>query len=161
MQQGMTYEDLVTQAEDDLVPKKVAIVPSKQQIHVGRSLAILTRTEMAWYLYLAQRRQARAKTPELASEGCVLMHKRPERNVGFEPAPMRAAFVRLNLPAPRTADLTPGDLKPVFTKINHKLREAFGSETSYRIKIVGPGDRGKRDGQYGLMNLDARLIEIR
>ena len=44
--------------------------------------------------------------------------------------------------------------------INRKLRVAMGEATALRLAIVGPGERGARDGQYGLMNLDPSLIQI-
>lgn len=155
---GMTYEQLVTQAEEDLVPKKLLISPGKLAITVGATKVTLSARGMGWYLYLARLRRDEVRQDGLVGAGAVVIRKNPNLNRGFDPTLMKTIFARVGLDPPSLEKIHPEELKPVFADINKKFQRAFGSATANRMKVVGPGDRFKRDGQYGLLNLEPTLI---
>lgn len=163
IEQGLGFDALVQQAESDLVPQAVRITPAGHMITVGEdsgmASAMLEPAEMALYLYLAQRRRDRLHQPELIAPGMVRVHKSPERNLGIDEAALRSAHLRVGI-AYKPFPIDPDWFKPKVSAINKALRKAFVPSVAHRLVVIGPGDRGARDGQYGLLNLESHLIRI-
>lgn len=159
VQQKLGFDALVKQAQSDLVPQPVLISPAARAIEVNEARVTLEPSDMAWYLYLAQRRRDLVAEPGLIQPGMVRIHKIADRNLGIDGGSLRAAHLRVGINY-KAAEVDPDSIKPKFSAINKALRRGFVASVANRLAIIGPGDRGARDGQYGLLNLDPHLIRI-
>lgn len=155
----MDFDELVVQAEGDLIPLPIVISPAARSIQVGKVCVELEPVELAWYLHLAQRRREQLHEPGLVAPGMVRIDKAPERNIGVSDDALKAAYQRVGLSFKQVA-VDPDTFKSRASYINKTLRRGFGPATAQRLTILGPGDRGKRDGQYGLLNLEPSAIHI-
>ncbi|MBL8343977.1 MAG: TIGR02584 family CRISPR-associated protein [Rubrivivax sp.] len=164
LESRLSYEQLVAQAEQDLLPQPVVLSMATRTVRVGSAVVTLEPMEMAWYAYLAERRQRHLAEPGLVAPGFVRVDKDPTRNIGIHEADLRRVFARLTdvqyKPPSRRLDEFKDEFKSRVSYINAKLRSALGEATAQRLLIAGPSARGTRDGQYGLMNLDAGLIRF-
>lgn len=165
LEAGHSYEQLVAQAEHDLVPQPVTLSLAACRLQVGAAGVTLEPLEMAWYAYLAERRRQQAAEPGLVAPGMVRVCKDTADNIGLEPAALRRVFSRLPDVQFKPPSARPGEFKLEFASrvsyINRQLREGLGEVTARRLVIVGPGERKRRDGQYGLLHLDPALIHFR
>lgn len=161
---GRSYEELVAQAEEDLVPQPVFLSLAKRSIRVGRSEAVLEPLEMAWYAYLADRRRRGIQESGLVAPGMVRVEADPANNIGFDEVALRSIFRRFINLEYRSASPNPGEFKREFASrasyINRTLRTALGEAAAHRVMIMGPGARRRKDAQYGLSNLEPGLIRI-
>ena len=160
IEQSRGFDELVQQAESDLVPQHVLLSPASCTVRVGKACVQLEPVLMAWYVYLAQRRRDRLQVPGILEPGMVRIdHKAPERNIGIDDGALRAIYQRIGINLAPT-QIDQDAFRSRVSDINKALRQGFVETTADRLTIKGPGERGKRDGQYGLSKLDPRLISI-
>lgn len=158
--QNHGFDDLVQQAESDLVPQHVLLSPASCTVRVGEACVQLEPVLMAWYAYLAQRRRDRLQEPGILEPGMVRIdHKAPERNIGIDHGAMAAIYQRIGIRLEST-QIDQDAFRSRVSDINKALRQGFVEIIADRLTIKGPGERRKRDGQYGLSKLDPRLISI-
>jgi CRISPR-associated protein (TIGR02584 family) len=164
LNEGTSYEQLVERANADLLPKRVTVAVAAFTIEVGDLRASLEPMEMAWYAHLAIRRRDRAFEPGLVAPGMVYVDKNPARNIGIEEHSLRSIFSRLSGLSFKAPPQEPSLFKEEFawrvSTINKRLRDELGEPIAQALTVVGPGARGKRDGQYGLLNIDPERLHV-
>lgn len=164
LEQGLSYEELVTRAEEGVATRHLELSLASCTVRMGRFTTSLEPLEMAWYAYLAQRRvAATVDGPDLES-GMVTIGADALRSVGIDVTALKLLFARFTDLAWSDSRMSDVDFKPAFASrvsdINRKLREGLGDAMAYRAQIVGPGMRGKRDGKYGLLYIEPGLVRI-
>ena len=159
-ERGERYDALVQRAQLELQRPVLVLRPSACTVSLGTTTCTLEPVEMFWYLYLALRRQHGEHEDPLVQPGMVRVLQQASRNVGITDAGLRAVERRMPDVHVDAANVDADYLKPKISAINSKLEAAFGPDLARRARLVGPADRSRRDGQYGLINIDAGSIHV-
>lgn len=164
-----SFDEAVAFAQLALTPQPVTLHLESGTVESGGCSARLEPVEMAWYSYLARRRQADVQDEALPFAGAVKLRRAFEDCAGLDLAAVCKAFAdcgcrgmpKYDETHSRQSDLDlASEVREVVSHINRKLAAAFGPQAAQRLMIAGPGERRKRDGVYGLMNLAPELITI-
>lgn len=175
--QDMSFDRAVAMAQQALAPQPVTLQVSERRLVCGslgpgreRISVALSPQETAWYAYLASRRIAGECIPGSDEPGMVKLGKDFQRSVGLDLAELARWWTLAGASqdrsdaAIRQADLEtacrPEYARAVFSEIRAKLLEALGPQAGRRLQILGPGERGKRDGLYGLSGIAPELLTV-
>lgn len=161
-----TFERLVGQTQAALEGVGVVIDAAQRLVVAttsrGASVRVgLSPQELGLYAMLAQRRQACAQDP--AGEGLVLF--RDEAPAAGPMAPgqwLERLEGQLDLKAGQLRQDWQVDtaLRERVSAVNAKLEAAMAAPLFQRLRVLGPGDRGVRDGRYGLLGLSPESIHF-
>jgi CRISPR-associated protein (TIGR02584 family) len=159
--EDLGFAQLVQQAQLALSPMRLTLRAARREVQVeGFPPVVLEPALFAWYLYFCLRRQRGLREdPSLLAPGMLRVHRHASRTVGLDPGLMALVCRRVGI-EPQPTALTPAELRTRVSPINKALLQGFGTELGSRLTVSGPADRGTRDGQYGLVGLDAGQILV-
>lgn len=156
------FESLVRQAQAALEGMRVVLDVERRVVAItsgGAQAArvLLSPQEFGLYAYLAQRRLRSGQLDdERADEGLVAL---VDEAKSAQPLAASAWLDRLE----GSLELRAGQLRRDWevdtavrervSSVNSKLEAAMAAGLSARVRILGPGDRGVRDGRYGLLGV--------
>lgn len=158
----LSFNDAVAFAQLAVTPQPVTLDLASCTVSTGGRSARLEPKCMAWYAYFALRRLEGLQPDRLPFEGAVRIQPAFEGCVGLDMTLLRQVFNACGIAAvPKFEETHASDkdtdlaqeFREVPSIINAKLKAAFGPQAARRLSLAGPGERHKRDGVYGLMNL--------
>lgn len=158
------FETLVAQAQAALEGVRVVLDASQRSLAVvsagARPMRIrLSPLEFGLYAYLAIRRQS----PAAPSHGLAMLStESASADALAESARLRQLEASLDLGsgALRADWRVDASLRERASNIKRKLQGALAEPAFLRVRIFGPGERGRRDGGYGLLGLDPQQIHF-
>ena len=159
--EDLGFAQLVQQAQLALAPMRLTLRPAHREVAVdGFPPVVLEPALFAWYLYFCLRRQRGLREdPALLAPGMLRIHRHASRTIGLDQGLMDQVCRRVGI-GPQSTALDPAELRTRVSPINKALLQGFGTELGHRLTISGPADRGTRDGQYGVVGLDAGQILV-
>lgn len=160
IQGDVGFDELIRQAQAAISLPALEVAPASCQVRIGGDVLELEPVQMAWYCFFAMRRQRRLRESEqLLEPGMVLAHRLLHRSIGLDQALMDLACRRVHI-ASVPALLEPKKLRERLSPINTALKRRFGAELGARVGVAGPGERGTKDMQYGLVGVAPEAIRI-
>ena len=145
---SLDFETLILRAQCALSPLRIEVAQAAREVHVeGLRPLQLEPALIGWYASFATRRhRALREDPPLLASGMVYVAKDRERYFGLG-ADLMAHICRRLGTETQPSNLHGTNLRPSVSTINDQIRRAFDHDIGCRISIIGPADRGRRDGR--------------
>jgi len=158
------FETLVAQAQAALEGVRVVLDASQRSVAVvstgSKPVCIrLSPLEFGLYAYLAIRRQCAHD----GSDGLAALTLESNSMEAMQEAPRLKQLetsLDLNSGALRADWKVDASLRERASNIKRKLQRNLAEAVFLRVRICGPGERGRRDGCYGLLGLEAKQIHF-
>jgi CRISPR-associated protein (TIGR02584 family) len=158
--EDLDFDILVQRAQRALLAQHVEVMPASRSVRMAGVQVQLEPAQMAWYMFFAMRRCRGLQESQVLKEpGLVLVHKDPDRSIGMDQHLLDLACDRVGIEK-LSARQDPAELRARVSPINRLLLRGLGSELSRKVWISGPADRGTRDGQYGIVGVDASHLHV-
>ena len=154
------FEELVALAQLELLRPTVLVRPGSLEVSVGDKTCTFRPLEMFWYLLLLRKRQAGTADSGIKQPGAIRFKSGRAAVMGVDATIIAAVNQRVPDNGVRPLETTAAQFRSVVSEINTKLTNVFGPALAARARLVGPQERGKRDGEYGLFNVEPEGLKV-
>lgn len=156
-----SYTDLIDQAQAAISKSTLKVYVSERLISYGNKSVQLTSRLFAWYLYFAERkRDKKMESNSFVTVGAIEVAKEFKNSIGMDQLRLTECCKLAGATDIKLDKYPISDFRSVLSDIKSDFRAAFGLSITKRIAILGPRDRRAKDGQYGLLGVDADDVEI-